>query len=121
MVFRICETWLSGIFCVPVEEYTYKFWMSESWARSSMRSCAMTGISLLPSRSVVTGTPLIAALEASATSRLLTPAMLARSGSISRLTPVVSSFQSSRTRADAGTDLRMSSTWLASALMVLKS
>ena len=76
--------------------------MSDSRARSSARSRATTGISLSPSRSVVTGNPFMPTADESATSRFDTPAKLARSGSTCSVTTKLSAPQSSRTRVGLG-------------------
>ncbi len=54
--------------------------MSESFVRSSSFRRATTGMFLSPSCKVVTGVPLSALVAEFATSRLVMPARLARSG-----------------------------------------
>ena len=78
--------------------------MSASCARSSARSRATTGICLSPSRSCVDRDAVHGRRPRScATSRLVMPARLARSGSISQLARAkLSAPQSSRTRAAVG-------------------
>ena len=76
--------------------------MSESRARSSIFSRATTGMFLSPSCSEVTVMPLMALVAELATSMLVMPARLARSGSTFRLTWELSSSHSLRTRARFG-------------------
>jgi hypothetical protein len=86
--------------------------MSESCARSSGRSRAITGICSSPRRRDVTCHPFIAEVEEDATSEFVTPARLARSGSTRSVTWKPGSSQSSRTRNAFGAARRISSTWL---------
>ena len=60
--------------------------MSESLARSFICRRATTGMFLSPSCSVVTVLPLMALVAELATSRLVMPARLARSGSMLSVT-----------------------------------
>ena len=115
------EICTSGIFVELCDPYTYRFWMSDSFARSSIFSRATTGIFRSPSCSAVTVTPLIALVAEFATSMLVIPARLARSGSTFKLTVGLSVSHSLRTRSAAGADRKMSATCDAICRMVRMS
>src|SRR2546425_9650142 len=80
--------------------------MSDSAARSWARVRATMGIWSSPSRSTVRFAPFMAVDEAPATSRLLTPEMFARSGSVFRCTAKLGGPQLSPTRPAVGVDPR---------------
>ncbi len=113
MLFWMSEICTSGILVVVLATTTSTRRDSgcrrAASARSSCRR-ATTGMFLSPSCNVVTVTPLMALVAEFATSRLVMPARLARSGSMFSVTWKLSFCHSLRTRRASAAERTMSST-----------